>query len=143
MLKTEILAPGVLKIVAPETLRADDFLALAPQVDEIIKDHGDLRLLIDASHLHGWDSLVAIEKHAGFVKAHQDKVSRIAVLARGDWQQWLVGAVKVFLHPQVKAFDPGHEGEAARWLGKTDPGVVGTGAGQTAERLIADIVDGR
>lgn len=54
MLKTEILAPGVLKIVAPETLHADDFLALAPQVDAIIKDYGEIRLLIDASHLEGW-----------------------------------------------------------------------------------------
>ena len=89
MLKTEIIAPGVLKIVAPETLHAEDFLALAPQVDAIIKDFGEIRLLIDASRLEGWDSLAAIEKHAGFVKAHQEKVSRVAVIARRDWQHWL------------------------------------------------------
>jgi len=69
MLKTDILAPGVLKIVAPETLYADDFLALAPQVDAIVKDYGEIRLLIDASSLRGWDSLAALEKHALFVKA--------------------------------------------------------------------------
>jgi len=116
MLKTEILAPGVLKIVAPETLHADDFLALAPQVDAIIKDYGEIRLLIDASHLEGWDSLSTLEKHAGFVKAHQAKVMRIAVVARRDWQHWLGGAVKGFLHPEVRAFDKDDEGEALRWL---------------------------
>ena len=142
MLKTEILAPGVLKIVAPETLHADDFLALAPQVDAIIKDYGEIRLLIDASHLQGWDSLSTLEKHAGFVKAHQEKVSRIAVVARRDWQHWMVGAVKLFLHPEVKSFDPGHESEAARWIGKADPDVVATAAGEPVERLIADVVDG-
>ncbi len=143
MLKTEILAPGVLKIVAPETLRADDFLALAPQVDTIIKDYGEIRLLIDASHLEGWDSLATVEKHAGFVKAHQEKVSRIAIVARRDWQHWLVGAVKVFLHPEVKSFDPGQEGDAARWIGKADPSIVATESGEPVERLVADIVDGR
>jgi hypothetical protein len=115
MLKTEILAPSVLKIVAPETLTPTTLLALAlaSQVDSIIKDHGEIWLLIDASHLEGWDSLATLEKHAGFVKAHQAKVTRIAVVARRDWQHWLVGAVKVFLHPEVKSFDPGHESDAA------------------------------
>ena len=78
ILKTEILAPGVLKIVAPETLHADDFLALGPQVDAIIKDYGEIRLLIDATHLEGWDSLTTPEKHAAFVKANHAKVTRIA-----------------------------------------------------------------
>jgi hypothetical protein len=133
-----------LKIVAPETLTPTTFLALAlaPQVDAIIKDYGEIRLLIDASHLEGWDSLATLEKHAGFVKAHQAKVARIAVVARRDWQHRLVGAVKVFLHPEVKSFDPGHESDALRWIGKADPNVVTTGAGESIERLVADVVDG-
>jgi hypothetical protein len=143
MIKTETLGPGVLKIVAPETLHADDFRALEPQVDAIIKNYGEIRLLIDASHLEGWDSLATLEKHAGFVKAHQHKVLRIAIIARRDWQHWLVGAVKVFLHPEVKSFDPGQEREAARWIGTADPSLEVTGAGQPVERLVADIVDGR
>jgi hypothetical protein len=54
----------------------------------------------------------------------------------------MVGAVKVFLHPEVKSFDPGHESEAARWIGKADPDVVATATGEPVERLIADVVDG-
>lgn len=141
MLQTEILAPGVLKIVAPETLHAEDFLAVAPQVDAIINDFGEIRVLIDASHLEGWDSLTTLEKNAEFIKAHQKKVARIAVIARRDWQHWLVGAVKVFLDPEVKVFDPGHEDEAARWIGKADANVVESIAGQAVERRVAEIVD--
>lgn len=88
------------------------------------------------------DSLATLEKHAGFVKAHQANVSRIAVVARRDWQHWLIGAVKIFLHPQVKSFEPGHESEAVRWIGKADPNVVATAAGEPVERPIADVVDG-
>lgn len=130
MLKTQILAPGVLKVVAPKTLEADDFLALAPQVDDIIRDFGQIRLMIDATHLEGWASPLALEKHAAFVKDHQDRVLRVAILARHDWQHWLVGAVRVFLHPEVKAFDPGQEAEALRWIGSVDANVAAGRAGE-------------
>ena len=116
MIKTDIIAPGVLKIIAPEKLNADDFLKLAPQVEAIMKQSGQIRLLIDASRLDGWENIKALEKHVTFVKAHQQKVERIAIIVRYDWQRWLVGAVKVLLHPEVRVFDKGDESEASRWL---------------------------
>ena len=33
-----------------------------------------------------------------------------------DWQHWLVGAVRIFLHPEVRAYDKSHEGEALKWI---------------------------
>jgi len=116
VIKTEVIAPGVLKIVAPEKLAADDFADLAPQVDSIMKQQGQIRLLIDASRLEGWENITALEEHAAFVKTHQQKVERIAVIARHDWQHWLVGAVRVFLHPEVRVFDKGDESGALHWL---------------------------
>jgi hypothetical protein len=116
MIKIEEVAPGVLKVVAPETLTADDFAELAPKVESIIKQGGKIRLLIDASHLKGWDDIAALEKHAAFVKAHQLKVERIAVIAAHDWQHWLVGAVKVFLHSEIRVFDKAEADEALRWI---------------------------
>ena len=116
MIKTDVIAPGVLKIVAPVKLNAEDFSDLAPQVEAILEQQGKIRLLIDATHLEGWDTVTALEKHVAFVKAHQQKVERIAVITRHDWQIWLIGAVKVFLHPVVRTFDKGDESEALRWL---------------------------
>jgi uncharacterized protein (DUF2141 family) len=54
MIKTEVIAPNVLKIIAPEKLNANDFSELAPQVESIMKQQGQIRLLIDASRLEGW-----------------------------------------------------------------------------------------
>jgi len=116
MIKTEVIAPGVLKIIAPEKLKADDFSDLAPQIESIIKQQGKITLLIDASRLEGWENIAALERHAAFVKAHQQKVERIAVIARHDWQHWLVSAVKVFLHPEVRAFDKSDERGALEWI---------------------------
>jgi SpoIIAA-like len=116
MIKTEIVSDNVLRITAPEKLKADDFQQIVPQVDSIISRYGRIRLLIDATAFNGWENIAAFEHHAGFVKNHQKKVDRIAVIVGHDWQHWLVGAVRVFLHPEVKAYDKGHESEAMHWI---------------------------
>ena len=116
MIKTEVIAPNALKIVAPERLKADDFRQLAPQVESIINRYGKIRLLIDGTRLEGWSDMSAFEAHAMFVKDHQAKAERIAVIAPHEWQHWLIGAVRVFLHPEVRAFESDQEDEALRWL---------------------------
>lgn len=113
----EFIAPAVLKIVAPEKLKAEDFAEIAPEVDETLKRFGTIRLLIDATHLEGWETMAALEKHIGFVKDHQARVERIALITGHDWQAWLIGAVKLFVHPEVKAFDKSETQDALRWIG--------------------------
>jgi hypothetical protein len=116
MIKVERIADGVLKVVPPTKLQSGDFAELALQIEPIIRQKGQIRLLIDASHLAGWKDLAALEEHATFVKSHQEKVERIAVIAAHEWQRWLISAIKVFLHPEVRAFDNGQEDEALRWV---------------------------
>lgn len=90
MIKTEIISPNTLRILVPIKLKVDDFSQIAPQVDSIIREHGKLRLLIDASQFEGWENIAAFENHAGFVKSHQSKVERIAAIVTHDWQHWLI-----------------------------------------------------
>ena len=116
MIRTEIISGNALRITMPEKVKADDFRQIAPQIDSLISQHGQIRLLIDATGFNGWENITAFEKHAGFVKTHQQKIERIAVIAAHDWQHWLIGAVRMFLHPDVNAYDKSHESEALRWI---------------------------
>ena len=116
MIKTEIISGNALRIIAPEKLKAEDFSQIAPQIDALITKHGQIRLLIDASRFNGWENIAAFENHAGFIKNHQRKIERIAVIASHDWQHWLIGAIRMFLHPQVRAYDKSHESEALQWI---------------------------
>jgi hypothetical protein len=109
MIKIDSISDNILRITAPEKLKADDFRQIAPQVESIISRYGKIRLLIDASGFNGWENIAAFENHAGFVKSHQQKVERIAVIVAHNWQHWLVGAVRMFLHPEVRAFDKRHD----------------------------------
>jgi hypothetical protein len=116
MIKTEMISANALRITIPETLKADDFRQLAPQIDSLISQHGKIRLLIDASGFNGWENIEAFETHFGFVKNHQQKVERIAVIVGHDWQHWLIGTIRMFVHPEVRAFDRSHESEALEWV---------------------------
>ena len=116
MIKTEIISANALRITLPDKLNADDFGQIAPQIDSLIRQHGKIRLLIDASGFRGWENIGAFETHAGFVKDHQQKIERIAVIAAHDWQHWLIGGFRIFVHPEARAYDKSHEREALRWI---------------------------
>jgi hypothetical protein len=116
MIKAETISHNALKVTLPEKLAAEDFLEIAPQVDGMIERHGKIRLLIDASGFGGWEDITAFERHAGFVKNHQQHVERIAAIVGQKWQHWLVAAARMFVHPQVRAYEKGHDVEASRWL---------------------------
>jgi hypothetical protein len=90
VIKTDLISANVLKIIAPHKLQADDFLELGPEVDSLIAKRGKIRLLIDASKLDGWANAEAAEKHMQFVKEHQKRVERIAIIIQHEWQHWFV-----------------------------------------------------
>lgn len=116
MIKAEVLSSGVLRLTIPERLEADDFRQIAPQIESLLKQYGKIRLLIDASGFCGWENISAFERHIGFVKAHHEKVERIAVIVAQEWQHWVVGTVRIFVHPEVRAFDKRDEAKALQWI---------------------------
>ena len=116
MIKTDIISANALRLIAPKKLKAEDFRQFRPQIDSLISRHGKIRLLIDGSGFDGWENIAALQAHAGFIRSHQQKIERIAVIARHNWQHWVIGAVRMFLHPEVRAYDRNHENEALQWI---------------------------
>ena len=115
MIRTGIIGSNVIRITAPDKLERADFEHLAPVADDFIKKFGTLRLLIDATSLKGWKNVAALQHHAAFVKSHQRKVTDRSYPCY-EWQQWLVAAVKVFLHPEVRVYKENEESEALKWI---------------------------
>jgi hypothetical protein len=116
MIKTDIISTNALRLIAPKKWRAEDFRKLRPQIDSLISQHGKNRLLIDGSGFEGWENIAALQVHAGFIRSHQSKIERIAVIARHNWQHWVIGVVRMFLHPEVRSYDQNHEHEALQWI---------------------------
>jgi hypothetical protein len=116
VIKTDIISTNALRLIAPKKLKAEDFRQLRPQIDSLVSQHGKIRLLIDGSGFDGWENIAALQAHAGFIRSHQPKIERIAVIARHNWQHWVIGAVRMFLHPEVRAYDRKHDNEALQWI---------------------------
>jgi hypothetical protein len=116
MITTENISANVLKIIVPNKLKADDFNQMAPQIDSLIRQHKKIRLLIDASQFNGWDNIEAFENHLQFVKIHQDKIERIAAIVGHEWQHWLIGMIRIFVHPEVRAYEKSQGKEALQWI---------------------------
>jgi hypothetical protein len=116
MIKIENITANIVKVTVPETLKADDFLQLAPKADAFIRKFGKIRLLVDASQFNGWENTAAFEKHMGFVKAHQKSVERGALIAGHAWQHWVVGIFKIFVHPEIRVFDKNEADAALAWI---------------------------
>ena len=116
VIKTDIISANAVRIVAPKKLTAADFRQLRPQIDFLISQHGQIRLLIDASGFDGWENIAAFTAQVGFIRTHQRKIERMAVIAGHDWQRWVIGTVRMFLHPEARAYDKNHENDALRWI---------------------------
>jgi len=116
MIETEHISESVLKVIVPKKLSAGDFRQLAPQIDFLLQQQSSMRLLVDASNFDGWENIAAFEKHIGFVKTHHQKVERIAVIVGHNWQNWVIGTARLFVHPEVRTFDKGQESEAQKWI---------------------------
>jgi len=60
--------------------------------------------------------LLRLSKSCRVHKNHHQKIERIAVIATHDWQHWVISAVRMFLHPEVRADDKSQEAEALQWI---------------------------
>ncbi len=107
---------SLIEVTIIDTLKAEDFRELGEKADKLIKEHGSIRVLINASGFNGWDNTEAAEKHFGFVKEHNQKVERLAVVAGHMWQYWLAALARMFLQPKIRVFDKDQIEEARAWL---------------------------
>jgi hypothetical protein len=54
--------------------------------------------------------------HSSFIKNHQRKVERIAVIVGHDWQHWVVDTTQMFSHHEARVFAKNREDEARGWV---------------------------
>lgn len=114
MITIEKTTGNLVEIKVPEKLEPGDFKALSPAIDNLIREQGQIRILLDARDFNGWRNTEAAEEHFRFVKAHEQYVARAALLAGHSWQHWIGAFANIFLEPEVKVFDG--EADAREWL---------------------------
>ncbi len=118
MLKHELRQDDGILVLHPEgPLEAADFTALATDVDAYLERHGMLRgVLIRAKSFPGWKDFGALLAHLKFLKAHLQRIEKVAVVADGPIATLMPNIANHFVRAQVQHFDLTHEDAAWAWL---------------------------
>src|SRR5512141_978095 len=118
MLDHELRQDDEILVLHPEgPLEAADFTTLASDVDAYLERHGTLRgVLIRAKSFPGWKDFGALLAHLKFLKAHLEKIEKVAVVADGVIATLMPNIANHFVHAQVQHFALAREGAAWLWL---------------------------
>jgi SpoIIAA-like len=118
MLQQELLRDRGILILKPEgALRAEDFTVLAGAVDPYLEEHGDLKgLMIEAPSFPGWENLAALLSHLRFVRDHQRRRRRIALVSDSTLLAVAPKIASHFVSAEVRNFDAAGRAAALAWI---------------------------
>jgi hypothetical protein len=110
-------ANSILYLRPTAALAKEDFAQLAKTVDPHIEKSGGLAgIILEAAKFPGWDSLAAMAAHVRFVRDHQKRVKKIAIVtdaAIGNVGERLGSH---FVAAQIKHFAAGQLEAAKQWV---------------------------
>lgn len=110
-------AEGVLVLRPHGELEAVDFDRLAAVVDPYIAAQGELRgLMIVTKEFPGWDDFAAFTAHMRFVKDHQKRVRRVALVTDAKVMGFMPRIGRFVLTADVRSFPMSEEAAARRWV---------------------------
>lgn len=108
---------GILSVEPKAALTAQDFQAVASEVDGYLADHNNLTgLLLKAEHFPGWQSFAALIEHMKFVHDHHKRIARIAVLTDNALLTIPPHIASHFVAPEIKVFGASQTTDALAWL---------------------------
>jgi hypothetical protein len=118
MLNHDLRREDEILVLNPEgPLEAADFVTLASVVDAFLERHGSLRgVLIHAKSFPGWKDFGALLAHLKFVKAHHQRIEKVAIVADGAFANMMPELAGHFIHAEVQHFDHAQMDAALDWL---------------------------
>lgn len=105
----------VLEVQITGRLSKMDYEHFAPVVEELIKQRGKIRMLIEMHDFHGWTA-GALWQDIKFDAKHFKDIERIAMVGETKWQHGMSVFCKPFTTAKIRYFDQGSTEEARAWL---------------------------
>ena len=96
-------------------LMKDDYAHFTPEVDQAIKDHGKVRMLVRMHNFHGWD-LGAVWEDVKFDLHHFSHIERLALVGDRRWEAGMAVFCKPFTTAKVRYFDESKADDATVWI---------------------------
>jgi hypothetical protein len=108
---------GILSIRPTEKLTVDDFKTLTTDVDAYLGGDRNLTgLLLTVERVPGWESFAAVVQHIRFVRDHQKRIARVAVVTDNSLLKIPPQIAGHFAHPEFRVFPSADRSGAEEWL---------------------------
>ena len=126
MLDYSIMQPEGILVLKPQApLRDEDFKGLAAAVDAYLDHHDKLHgVMVHAHEFPGWEDFGGFTAHLHFVRAHHEKVERIALVTDSRFVHVAESFAKHFTSAEIKHFPFADDAKALVWLEQTEAHAV-------------------
>ena len=110
-----ISADKLLHVKVTGKLTKESYEKFAPLVDQLIQDHGKLRILFEMHDFHGWTA-GAMWEDMKFDFKHWKDIERLAIVGETKWEKGMATFCKPFTTAKIQYFDQSKLEEAKNWL---------------------------
>ena len=108
---------GVLVLAPDGALQAEDFLAVAAEIDPFIEQNGKLHgVLIEAESFPGWENFASLLAHFRFVRDHHRNIRRVALATDSSVLSHVPQFASHFVSAEVEHFSYMDKLIALEWL---------------------------
>lgn len=105
----------VLGIKITGKLAKEDYEQFVPKVEDLIKQQGKVRILMEMHDFHGWE-MGALWEDIKFDVKHFGDIERLAMVGESKWEAGMAVFCKPFTTAKIKYFDASKADEARAWI---------------------------
>ncbi len=120
--------PQCVEFKLSEKLHRDDYAYFVPLFEELVSEHGKLRVLACLRNFHGWD-LAALWEDLKFDLNHFSDIELLAVVGDQRWEKWMTTFFGPFTSAEVRYFDVADYEKAKEWVLNAEIQHVNPGTG--------------
>lgn len=114
---TEDAGGKIVAIKVEGKLSKEDYEHFVPKVEELIKQHGKVRIIMEMHDFHGWE-MGALWQDIKFDLKHFSDIERLALVGESKWEAGMAVFCKPFTTAKIKYFDASKVDEAKQWIGE-------------------------
>ncbi len=112
----QVISSGkILHVKVTGKLNKEAYETFAPLVDELVAEHGKVRILFEMHDFHGWTA-GALWQDVKFDYKHWKDIERLAIVGESKWEEGMAAFCKPFTSAKVKYFDSAQLADAQSWV---------------------------
>ena len=105
----------ILTLTLSGKLAKEDYAHFTPEVEQAVKKHGKIRILVRMHDFHGW-SMGALWEDVKFDMHHFSDIERLALIGDKRWEAGMAVFCKPFTTAKVRYFDESKTDEGSEWI---------------------------